>query len=208
MRREYLMPRISGLAGILGPSTFILVFTILGQFSPGYSPTSDVISNLELVPNGWIQQLNFLQCGTSIIVFTLGFRKAMLNTIKRLRISTALLIVSGAGMIDASIFTPAFPVEHVVGGFLLFIFPLLAAFFLLGRQLIVGGLRNLGSYSLAAGCVTLILLLVFLFSMGASTGVSANPTGVLNRLFVVAALAWFLVMGASLLKSHLSRSSA
>jgi hypothetical protein len=43
------MPRVSGLVGILGPSVFVLAFTILGQFSPGYSPTTDVISNLELV---------------------------------------------------------------------------------------------------------------------------------------------------------------
>jgi hypothetical protein len=31
------------------------------------------MSNLELVSDGWIQRLNFLQCGTSIIVFGFGF---------------------------------------------------------------------------------------------------------------------------------------
>ena len=197
------------LAGVVGPPLFVLAFTVLGQFTPGYSPASQVISDLELVQNGWIQQLNFLQCGASIVVFALGLRKEMLGAVRRLRLATTLLVFSGAGMIDASFFTPAFPIEHTLG-FLFFIVPLTAAIFLLGRQFLVGRLRNLGAYSLSSGSVTLILLLYFFFQ-GASAPISTTPTGligVVNRLFVVAALSWFVVTGAALLKNPRSKASS
>ncbi|TLY00515.1 MAG: DUF998 domain-containing protein [Thaumarchaeota archaeon] len=70
-------PRASALAGIIGPVVFVTVYTVFGLATPGYSPLTQVISNLELAPYGWIQQLNFLQCGTLIIIFAVGFHGAM-----------------------------------------------------------------------------------------------------------------------------------
>lgn len=191
--------RASAFAGIIGPVMFVVVYTLFGLLTPGYSPLTQVISNLELVQNGWIQQLNFLQCGTLIIVFAIGFLRAMPNPIRRrLRLATALLILSGAGMVDASYFTPALPVEHAIG-FLFFIIPLIAAFFLIGRQLVrIDSLRALGVYSAASGFVTLALLLYF-FVQGASE--SFGLVGVVNRLFVMESLAWFVVFGVRLLRT-------
>jgi hypothetical protein len=191
--------RISGLAGIFGPITFVIVYTILGFVSVGYSPITQVISNLELVQNGWIQQLNFLQCGTLIIVFAVGFRRALLGIVQRhLRLGTAFFVLSGAGMVDASYFTPATPIEHTVG-FLFFIIPLTASFFLVGRQLLRSdSWHAIGVYTLVSGFVTLALLLSFFF-LGASG--SFGFVGVVNRLFVMEALAWFVVIGTRLFRS-------
>lgn len=191
--------RISGLAGIFGPVTFVIVYTVFGFVSVGYSPITQVISNLELVQNGWVQQLNFLQCGTLIIVFAFGFRKTLLGTVQRhLRISTVLLVLSGAGMVDASYFTPATPIEHTIG-FLFFIIPLTASFLLVGRQLSRSdSWQAIGIYTLVTGFATLTLLLSFFF-LGASE--SFGVVEVVNRLFVMEALAWFVVIGTRLFRS-------
>jgi len=115
---------------------------------------------------------------------------------KHLRLATALLVLSGAGMVEASYFTPADPVEHAIG-FLFFIIPLTTAFFLIGRQLLkTESWRALGAYTVASGFVTSALLLYF-FSLGASE--SFGFIGVVNRIFVMESLAWFVVMGTRLL---------
>ena len=197
MNRLNISPRASALAGIIGPGVFVLVYSVFGLVTPGYSPLTQVISNLELVPYGWIQQLNFLQCGTLIIVFAVGFRGAMMPVFQRsLRLATVLLVLSGAGMVEASYFTPAHPAEHAIG-FLFFIIPLTAAFFVMGRQLLrAESWRALGAYSVATGFVTSAVLLYF-FSLGASE--SFGLIGVVNRIFVMESLAWFVVMGARFL---------
>jgi hypothetical membrane protein len=188
------------LAGIVGPIVFVTICTVFGLVTPGYSSLTQVISNLEVVRNGWIQQLNFLQCGTLIVVFAVGFRQAMLRVIQRhLRLATAFLVLSGAGMVEASYFTPARPIEHAIG-FLFFIIPLTAAFFVIGRQLLrTDSWRTLGAYSLASGFLTFALLLSFFF-LGASE--AFEFIGVVNRLFVMESLAWFVVIGTRLLRDE------
>ncbi len=196
---EKAFQRTTALAGIVGPIAFVLIYTALGILTPGSSQLTQVISNLELVQNGWIQRLNFLQCGSLIITFALGFRRTMVRIFQRhLTVVTALLVLSGAGMIEAAYFTPADPVEHAIG-FLFFIVPLIAAFFVTGRQLHrTDSWRTFGRYSLATGFATTALLLFF-FSQGSSE--SFGFIGVVNRLFVMESLAWFVVMGTRLARS-------
>ncbi|HYL41844.1 MAG TPA: DUF998 domain-containing protein [Ktedonobacteraceae bacterium] len=61
--------RLSLWAGIIGPLFFVLVFTIDGFLTPGYSAMRDVVSFLELGSNGWIQRLNFMLTGLLLILF-------------------------------------------------------------------------------------------------------------------------------------------
>ncbi len=195
-----LLIRLAGFAGLVGPIAFVIIFTILEQVSPGYSPLTQAISNLELVQNGWIQQLNFLQFGILVIVFAIGFRQAVFRLIRRrLRVVTILLILSGTGPIIAAYFTPAYPIQHTIGFFFLVI-PLITAFFLIGKHLRrTDSWRKLGNYSLASGFVTVALLLIF-FSQGASS--SMGLVGLVNRIWVIESFAWFAVMGASLLRKE------
>jgi uncharacterized membrane protein len=59
-------------AGIVGPILFVLVFTVDGALTPGYSAMRDVVSFLELGPAGWIQRLNFILTGLIPIIAALG----------------------------------------------------------------------------------------------------------------------------------------
>lgn len=198
-----LSTRIPAIVGILGPVVFTVIHTILGIVSPGYNAASDVISNLELVQHGWVQQLNFLQCGACIAIFGIGVRKSLRSVIqKRLNLVATLLVISGSGMIWASYFTPATPVFHALG-FLAFIFPLLISLFIAGKQLLnnTGIARKLGIYTLAAGTTTLIVLFSF-FVLGAQAGGPSALVGVTNRLFVTASLSWFVVTGAILMRTR------
>ncbi len=196
MEQSDSLTRLSGVAGVVGPILFIVIFVVFEFLTPGYSPLTQPISFLEDVPNGWIQQLNFLQCGTLIIIFAIGFRKAMGNVIRsRLRISTILLVLSGAGFVIASIFTPAYPIEHLIG-FLLGTIPTIAAFVLIGREFLKGDSWHVyGIYSAGNGLVSLRLFLYFLSP--AAFGFS----GAVSQLFVVVLLAWFVVFGTRFLKS-------
>lgn len=117
---------------------------------------------------------------------------------KRLRVATVLLVLSGTGPIVAAYFTPAYPIEHTIGFFLLVI-PLVTAFFLIGKELLgKNWWSRFGGYSLVSGFVTVMLLLVF-FSQGA-TG-SMGLVGLVNRIWVVESLAWFAVMGTAILRN-------
>lgn len=189
--------RWSGLAGLVGPAVFVLVFLVFEALTPGYSPVSEPISNLEDVPNGWVQQLNFLQCGTLIALFGIGFGRHLEAALGRGAKSVqALLVVSGTGMVEASYFTPATPVEHVIG-FLFFMISLLACILVVARRLLRSPLRSLGAYSLGTGLAVLALLVAF-FVAGAAAPSGATPAGagIINRVFVVLALAWVFVMGS------------
>ena len=64
--------RLAGLAGVLGPSLFVVTFTVEGWFRPGYRATEMFISALSLGASGWIQIVNFIVLGTAFLLFTRG----------------------------------------------------------------------------------------------------------------------------------------
>ncbi|NLT28963.1 MAG: DUF998 domain-containing protein [Propionibacterium sp.] len=47
--------RIGGLAGVIGPSLFVLVFLVEGWLRPGYDPAADYVSALSLGERGWVR---------------------------------------------------------------------------------------------------------------------------------------------------------
>ena len=64
--------KFGGLTGALGSVLFILVFTLEGVYRTGYEPRAMYISELALGPRGWIQALNFIYLGLSILFFSRG----------------------------------------------------------------------------------------------------------------------------------------
>ncbi len=60
--------RIGAWAGMIGPSVFVIVFLTEGQLRPGYDPLAMYVSELSLGPRGWIQILNFLFLGISLLL--------------------------------------------------------------------------------------------------------------------------------------------
>jgi len=59
-------------AGMLGPVLFVAVFTLEGRLRPGYDPRGMFVSELSLGPRGWVQVLNFIILGVSLLVFARG----------------------------------------------------------------------------------------------------------------------------------------
>jgi len=206
-------------AGIIGPILFVLVFTIDGALTPGYSAINNAVSDLEFGATGWIQRVNFLVLGLLLILFALAFFQSIRPLLASpwRQISASLLILSGAGFLLASLFLPAARGEsqhavhailHTVAFSLVFI-PLGVACLLIGAQLVrMRGWRGFGVYSLVTGLLTLIAPLGNLFSLlapGPQTPIS-NPGaefsggGVINRVGIVIAFAWLVILAVRLLR--------
>ena len=206
-------------AGIVGPIFFVLVFTIDGALTPGYSAMRDVISFLELGPTGWIQRLNFLLSGLLFILFALGFfrwMRPMIASIWRY-VDTALLVLVGVGLIMASLFLPNPPgtpqtsvnaVLHTIAFTLVFL-PLGIACLVIGGKFIrTAGWRIHGLYSLLTGLPPIFVSLGNLTSLftpaAPETPFSASSPwpqvgGLINRAVVVIAFAWVVILASRML---------
>src|SRR5438067_1578096 len=98
--RQSLALRLCLWAGIVGPLLFVLVFTVDGALTPGYSAMREVVSFLELGPTGWIQRLNFLLTGLFFILFAFGFFHWMRprSASGWLSVTIVLIALSGVGL--------------------------------------------------------------------------------------------------------------
>jgi hypothetical membrane protein len=156
--------RVSALAGIWGPIVFSLAFTVQGLFRRDeYEPISEPVSALEAGPNGWIQQVNFVVFGLSMLVFAVGLNRAIASP--RLRtVSGMLLLLTGIGLLLAA----ALPLRenaagatydpggHFVAGVTFFLSSALALVVLSVRMRRDANWRSLANYTLGAGCVALV----------------------------------------------------
>jgi Protein of unknown function (DUF998) len=64
--------QISSLAGMIGPTLFVGVFTIEGWLRPSYHSQEMYVSALSLGLRGWIQITNFVIFGILYLMFTCG----------------------------------------------------------------------------------------------------------------------------------------
>src|SRR5262245_53006392 len=67
-------------AGVVGPLLFIIVFFVEGFTRPGYSQTRNFVSQLATGETGWLQVVNFLVCGTLVLLFVVGLRQTLAGT--------------------------------------------------------------------------------------------------------------------------------
>jgi len=189
-------------AGVVSPILFILVFSLDGFLLPGYSTLSQMISWLALRPNGWVQDWNFVVFGLLLVFFALGFflRMRLLLPQKWLWVSTILLLISGAAWANDGVFVSDAPdatgmtghgMLHDIG-FLVIFSLLVITFFIIGRQLLkVPAWRGYGWYATISGFVALGLFLFLIY-----TGIEAPQIlGLANRLLIIEAIAWYVVMG-------------
>jgi hypothetical membrane protein len=58
--------------GVIGPLLFIAVLTIEGWLRPGYRADRHFVSSLAAGPRGWVQRINFWQCGALAVAFAAG----------------------------------------------------------------------------------------------------------------------------------------
>jgi uncharacterized membrane protein len=196
-------------AGVIGPVLFVFVFSFDGFLKPDY--LSQPISYLEVGSYGWIQSANFIVLGLLLILFALGFFQRMNPLIKQLPllISTVLLLLVGLAFANDGVFIPAAPSEsqnavhsvlHAIGFEVIFsLLPI--ACLIIGWQLRKTAVwRGYSWYSIITGIITVIPALFVLFSSFAPSGTqSSSFVGLINRIFVVEALAWYVVMGIRML---------
>ncbi len=186
------------LAGILGPIFFVLGFTIAGWLDPGYSPLSQSVSSLGGdAPHPWIQNTNFVVFGLLLIAFATGFFHQMREVLSRkgLWTSTFLLALTGAGLVNDGFFhvgsVTALPGMLHALGFLVIFGSLVAALWLIGIQLrSLAAWRGYGWYTLLTSWVTLGVLF-----LSAALADPLQLTGLFQRILVMVAFGWYVVMG-------------
>ncbi len=199
-------PRLLTLAGVIGPMLFVLVFTVDGFFRPDYSAMRDVVSNLGVGANAWIQNLNFALCGVLLVAFAIGFSQQMRTVISRrwLIASTLLLVLAGAGVANACFFAtdiPGYPTVTLHGmvhdlSFLVIFTSLMITFLLVGWQLCkTPTWRRYGWYSVISSLVTLGLLVVDFYVSDHVPQIA----GLVVRILVIEAFSWYVIMGCRLL---------
>lgn len=202
--------RNAALAGIIGPAVFAFVAAVLtvAQYGfmvrLGWDPigASDVPwpSGLALGPFGWLQVLNFVFFGLTLIVFALGLHRGVASGSW---IGPALLVVAGIALVLAGFKTDPYLSEgpqtwhgliHGLAFILLLVSMLLSLFFWWWRLRRDPLWRGYDLYTL----ITAILYVALLF-------VSSWQWGF--YLFLAVILAWIEVM-AIRLRSVAANASA
>lgn len=207
-------------AGIVAPLFFVVVFTIDGFLTPGYSAMRDVVSFLELGPTGWIQILNFLITGLLLVFFAFGFFQWMRSRSASvwLYATTILIALSGVGLIMAALFLPDAPgssqvtmngILHTIAFTLVFLSLGLAGLVAGGKFVRTAGWRIHGIYSLLAGLFPVFAALGNLYSsfvtsdasraVVSATSWQLETGGLVNRIIVIVTFAWYVILAAHML---------
>lgn len=211
--------------GLVGLLLFIVVLLIEGATRPGYNAWRHFGSQLSLSDQGWEQIANFLICGVLCVGFALGLRRA-LHRGRGATWGPILLGIFGLSLISAGIFVtgPAlgYPpgagirsgpetlhsMIHGLSGLVAFT-TLAAACFVLARRF-AGDAQWHGwaLYSSLTGAVVLISLI----SSNVTATLDMNgawpsaPTGLVQRIGIIAGWTWIALLAAHLLRNRRSWS--
>ncbi len=197
------------LTGVIGSILSVLVITIDGFLRPGYSPIHQVVSDLGIGQNAWILNTDLVVFGFLFMLFAIGFSQVMRTSIggRRLRASTSLLLLTGAGVVNDGFFTeynPADPtsvlhdVLHSLG-FLVAFGSLIIALFMIGLQLRKDrAWCGYGWYSILTSLITLLLTLLLIILLYAFPWYGTQLVGLNERMLLVEAFAWHVVTGCRL----------
>ena len=197
-------------AGIVGPLLFIVVFLLEGLTRPGYSAWRHYVSQLATGDGGWMQTVNFLMCGTLVIVFAIGLRHALRGS--RGSVGGPVLFgLFGSALLVAGIFVtdPAlgYPVGaaqvrtlhgmiHGLAG--LAAFSLLpAAAFVMARHFAAEPASR--AWTIYSAGIGFVIVAMFIASTTVSTlderGVWLNaPTGFLQRVAIIGGWTWIAMV--------------
>jgi hypothetical membrane protein len=155
-------------AGIVAPVLFTATFLAQEALRRGeFSPVAQPVSALEVGPNGWVQQLNFVVFGLLTMAHAIGLHRGM-GSARAGWAGPALLFITGmaalvAGAVpwreDAAGITYA-PGGHIVGGTIFFLGSPAALIVLSRRMRHDPSWRRLAAYTLGSGLVLLALAVV------------------------------------------------
>jgi hypothetical protein len=147
-------PRIVALAvvGVAGLVVSAVVAVVLGLIRPGYSFVADPVVALMFGPNAWVQDVNFVVLGVSVIATAIGLHFGVRPS-RWGALGPALLALSGVGPVLAGVTAPV-PVHFAI------------TFLAAGIGLIVLSRRmardpswdGLAGYALATGIAILVVI--------------------------------------------------
>ena len=209
------------ISGVVGPAFFIIVFLMEGFIRQGYDPRRHYVSSLSLGKRGWIQVVNFIICGISMLVFSISFLGTQGSGLD-INLVTFLLCVFGIGLIVSGIFATdpvlGYPPEtqnaspspmasqhgkiHDIAGLIVFTSLPIAAFIMAFRFIVQEGEIGWGIYSAVTGISVLFLF----FTAGAlaakaSQGVLSNPpVGLYQRASIITGWSWIIFLAWHLLQ--------
>jgi hypothetical protein len=197
-------------AGIAGPLLFIAAFLVEGLTRSGYSQWRHYVSQLATGPGGWVQVLNFLVCGTLVLMFAIGLRQSMRGTRGSIGgpvlfgLFAIALLVAGVFTTDPGLgYPPGAPQVHTTHGMIHGLAGL-AAFSLLPASAFVMAWhfaanpseRAWAVYSVLVGLSIIVLFVAFTTtSVMDGAGHLANaPTGFLQRIAIIAGWTWIAMV--------------
>lgn len=154
----------------------------------------------------WIFNIAVSMYGLSLIVFAVGFYRAMDSLLHRRRLIsvTILLILAGVGGLIAGAFTESLPILHAFGGLSIFGLPPVAQVIAGTKLRATPGLQWYGKYTVVNGAVGIVLvvfstfypILKFVPSMVLLVNaLSMQFTGILQRTQMVITWGWYTISG-------------
>ena len=192
----------------LGPVFYVVVLAqILTR--TGFDISRHPLSLLSLGDAGWIQIANFILTGLLAIACAVGMRRALRDTAGGTW-GPLLIAMYGLGMIVAGLFPPdplpGFPPDALAripaqmsehaklhgGGFFVAFLSLIAASFVFARRYFLLGSPGWGSYSIATGVITPLLILAGMLIQSA-TSISFFVVGIVAFGWVGAVAAQLMV---------------
>jgi len=171
---------------IIGSALFGLINFSFSAFHPDYIIVRQPIGDLELLPNGWIQSVDFIIFGFFMWAFAAGLRRELGEggSSKMLPLMHEL---TALGLIIAGVFVhnPMHSIASVV------IFTSMIVSFFLFAQRFRGDTRWKGwaTFSLITGIVVAILIIMFGYSIN-NNGAYA---GLLERMAMSARAIWLII---------------
>ena len=168
-------PRALLLAGIVSGPLFFIAFFVQAFTRAGFDMRVHPLSLLDLGEFGWVQRTNFIVTGLLVVVCSRGLRRVMAGAQGGIW-GPRLVFVYGLGLMIAGFFRPdpgyGFPPGAPKGptvpmsthmlihdiGFVLVVFPLIAACFVVSRWFRARGSSAWRAYCIATGVVCPVLL--------------------------------------------------
>jgi hypothetical protein len=214
---QSLVTRILITGGAIGPVLFMIVLLIEGATRPGYSAWHNYGSSLSLGDQGWMQIANFLVCGLLILGFAIGLRQVF-QTGQGSVWGPILLGVFGASLIVAGLFVTdpslGYPpgthssgpqtlhgTIHGVAGLIAFTSLPIASFVMARRFAGDPHWKGWALYSVVTGVLMLVLFIAFttVSALDESGVLPGSPTGLLQRVAIIAGWSWIALLAIRLL---------
>jgi hypothetical membrane protein len=180
--------------GTIGTVLFVVIYLIEGATRPGYDALRQTISSLGHGPDGWMQQLNFVLCGVSVLWSAFVWRKILAGGV----CATWYPIIrgiEGMGLLAIAIFTQD-PLHTV---FLVVIVEAMTiSLFVITRRFWKHPLwRGWVTFSVACGLLPMVLMPFFGAALNPQS-VFAGYAGIIERIATNADTIWSLVLLARL----------